>query len=80
MRIASAFVGICAVLSCSCVKAPSGPPAQAAPRPKTVPLILERDEGGRPDPLIELPDTCRSPPAPAISSMDSEFHRGGRTL
>jgi quercetin dioxygenase-like cupin family protein len=47
MRIASAFVGICAVLSCGCVKAPSGPPAQATPGPKLVPLILERDEGER---------------------------------
>jgi quercetin dioxygenase-like cupin family protein len=47
MRIANAFAGICAVLSCSCVKAPSGPPLQATNAPKTVPLILEKDEGER---------------------------------
>jgi quercetin dioxygenase-like cupin family protein len=47
MRIANVFVGICAVLSCSCLKAPSGPPSQATNAPGTVPLILERDEGER---------------------------------
>jgi quercetin dioxygenase-like cupin family protein len=47
MRIASALVGICAVLSCSCVKRPSVPPAQATSGSQPVPLILERDEGER---------------------------------
>jgi quercetin dioxygenase-like cupin family protein len=47
MRIASALAGICAFLSCSCVKAPSGPPLQATNAPQTVPLTLEKNEGER---------------------------------
>jgi quercetin dioxygenase-like cupin family protein len=47
MRYSNIFAGICAVIVCGCDNAPPAQTSQAAAVVKTVPLILEKEEGER---------------------------------
>jgi quercetin dioxygenase-like cupin family protein len=47
MRISNIFAGICAVVACGCDNAPPAQTSQATAVVKTVPLVLEKEEGER---------------------------------
>jgi quercetin dioxygenase-like cupin family protein len=47
MRSSNIFAGICAVVACGCDNAPPAQTSQATAVVKTVPLVLEKEEGER---------------------------------